>query len=108
MNYFAGEYQGIKLVACPETGFYSYGDQHGVRTVTLDENDLTDFESEVMMYNDVLDYEVSNSTIAKIGYGSYKSTFLPAVFGTVGGVLAVCIVIALIIIVAKKKKAKKQ
>lgn len=108
VNYFAGEYQGIKLVACPETGFYSYGDQHGVRTVTLDENDLTDFESEVMMYNDVLDYEVSNSTIAKIGYGSYKSTFLPAVFGTVGGVLAVCIVIAVIIIVAKKKKAKKQ
>lgn len=108
VNSFAGEYQGIKLVACPETGFYSYGDQHGVRTITLDESNLADFESEVIMYNDILDYEVSNSVKARIGYGSYKSTFLPAVFGTVGGVLAVCAVVAVIIIVAKKKKSANQ
>lgn len=106
-NDFAGEYQGIKLVACPETGFYSYGDQHGVRTITLDENDLTDFESEVIMYNDLLDYKVSNNKV-KMGYSAYKSTFLPTVFGTVGGVLAVCVVVAVIIVVAKKKKAKKK
>lgn len=106
-NNFAGEYQGIKLVACPETGFYSYGDQHGVRTITLDENDLTDFESEVIMYNDLLDYQVSNNKV-KMGYSAYKSTFLPTVFGTVGGVLAVCVVVAVMIVVAKKKKGKKQ
>ncbi len=106
-NDFAGEYQGIKLVACPETGFYSYGDQHGVRTITLDENDLTDFESEVIMYNDLLDYKVSNNKV-KMGYSAYKSTFLPTVFGTVGGVLAVCVVVAVIIVVAKNKKAKKK
>lgn len=107
-NDFAGEYQGIKLVACPETGFYSYGDVHGVRTVTLDENNLSDFESEVILYTDLLDYEVSNSYMVNYGYGAYKSTFLPTVFGVVGGVLAVCIVIAVVITVAKKKKANKK
>lgn len=105
-NTFVGEYQGIKLVACPETGFYSYGDVHGVRTVTLDENDLADFETEVIMYNDLLDYDVSNSYKVSYGYSAYKNTFLPTVFGTVGGIAAVCIVIAVVIVVAKKKKGK--
>lgn len=107
-NDFAGEYQGIKLVACPETGFYSYGGVHGVRTITLDEKDLSDFESEVILYTDLLDYEVSNSYKVDYGYSAYKSTFLPIVFGIVGGVVAVCAVLAIVIVIAKKKKGKKQ
>ena len=107
-NDFAGEYQGIKLVACPETGFYSYGGVHGVRTITLDEKDLSDFESEVILYTDLLDYEVSNSYKVDYGYSAYKSTFLPTVFGIVGGVVAVCAVLAIVIVIAKKKKGKKQ
>ena len=107
-NDFAGEYQGIKLVACPETGFYSYGSVHGVRTITLDEKDLSDFESEVILYTDLLDYEVSNSYKVDYGYSAYKSTFLPTVFGIVGGVVAVCAVLAIVIVIAKKKKGKKQ
>ena len=79
-----------------------------MRTVTLDENNLSDFESEVILYTDLLDYEVSNSYMVNYGYGAYKSTFLPTVFGVVGGVLAVCIVIAVVITVAKKKKANKK
>lgn len=105
-NDFAGEYRGIKLVACPETGFYSYGNIHGVRTVTLDENDLTDFESEVILYNDLLDYDISNSYKVNHGYSEYKNTFLPIVFGTVGGILAICAVIAVVIVIAKKKKGQ--
>ena len=107
-NDFAGEYQGIKLVACPETGFYSYGSVHGVRTITLDEKDLSDFESEVILYTDLLDYEVSNSYKADYGYSAYKSMFLPTVFGIVGGVVAVCAVLAIVIVIAKNKKGKKQ
>lgn len=107
-NDFAGEYQGIKLVACPETGFYSYGGVHGVRTITLDEKDLSDFESEVILYTDLLDYEVSNSYKVDYGYSAYKSIFLPTVFGIVGGVVAVCAVLAIVIVIAKKKKGKKQ
>lgn len=107
-NDFAGEYQGIKLVACPETGFYSYGGVHGVRTITLDEKDLSDFESEVILYTDLLDYEVSNSYKVDYGYSAYKSMFLPTVFGIVGGVVAVCAVLAIVIVIAKKKKGKKQ
>lgn len=105
-NDFAGEYKGIKICACPETGFYSYGDVHGVRTVTLDENDLTDFETEVILYNDLLDYDISNSYKSNHGYDEYKNTFLPILFGTIGAVILICIVIATVITVAVKKKGK--
>lgn len=107
-NDFAGEYKGIKLVAVPGAGFYSYGGHHGVRTITLDENNLTDFESEIILSDDLLDYDVSNFYIANHGYSEYKSVFLPAVFGTIGLVAVICVVVAAVIIIAKKKKGSKQ
>lgn len=103
-NDFAGEYQGIKLCACPETGFYSYGGVHGVRTITLDENNLTDFESEVILYNDLLDYDISNLYILNRGYAEYKNTFLPILFGTAGAVILICVITAAAVTAVKKKK----
>ena len=79
-----------------------------MRTITLDEKDLSDFESEVILYTDLLDYEVSNSYKVDYGYSAYKSMFLPTVFGIVGGVVAVCAVLAIVIVIAKNKKGKKQ
>lgn len=108
VNDFAGEYKGIKLVAVPGAGYYSYGNHHGVRTITLDENDLTDFESDIILSDELLDYEVSNFYIAQHGYYEYKTIFLPVVFGTIGLVAIVCIAIAGAVTVAKKKKDGKQ
>ena len=104
-NTFAGEYKGIKLVACPAAGFYSYGGVHGVRTVTLDENDLTDFESEVI-YSDELIGEVQNSFKADHGWAAYKSQFLPAVIGGSCGAAALIAAVIIIAVVIKKKKSK--
>lgn len=107
VNDYAGEYKGIKLVAVPGAGYYSYGNHHGVRTITLDENNLTDFESDIILADELLDYDVSNSYIAEHGYYEYKTVFLPAVFGTIGVVVAACIVIVAGVTIAKKKKYKK-
>ncbi len=79
-----------------------------MRTITLDENNLTDFESEIILSDDLLDYDVSNFYIANHGYSEYKSVFLPAVFGTIGLVAVICVVVAAVIIIAKKKKGSKQ
>lgn len=106
-NDFAGEYQGIKLVATPAAGFYSYGNNHGVRTITLYEDDLTDFESEVIYSSELLDYEISNRYKENHGYYEYKTVFLPAVFGTLGGVVVLGAAAAIIITVVKKRRKKK-
>ncbi|MGN1420982.1 MAG: metallophosphoesterase family protein [Eubacterium sp.] len=105
VNDFAGEYKGIKLVATPGVGFYSYGNYHGVRTVTLNEANLTDFESEVILFNDLVDYKVSNSYVANHGYYEYKNIFLPAV---IGGTVGIVVLVGLIVFITRMVKRKKK
>lgn len=104
VNDFAGEYKGIKMAAVPGVGFYSYGNHHGVRTVTLRESDLTDFDSKVLLFDDLVDYKSSNSYIANHGYYEYKNIFLPAVIGGSVGLVAVIGAAALVTCVIKKRK----
>ncbi len=106
VNDFAGEYKGIKLTAVPGVGFYSYGNHHGVRTVTLDESDLTDFDSEIILFDDLIDYKVSNSYKANHGYYEYKNIFLPAVIGGAAGLSVVAAAAVTIVRIIKKKKNK--
>lgn len=107
VNDFAGVYKGIKLVAAPAVGFYSYGNHHGVRTITLHESDLTDFESEILLFDDLVDYKISNVYKANHGYYEYKNIFLPAVLGSVGGLVVLVCAVAVIVKVVKKKKSNK-
>ena len=51
-NTFVCDCQGIKLCAVPSPSFYTYGNNRGVRVVTLHEDDLTRFDSKVIMFND--------------------------------------------------------
>ncbi|MGN1328547.1 MAG: metallophosphoesterase family protein [Eubacterium sp.] len=105
VNDFSGEYKGIKLIATPGAGFYSYGNHHGVRTVTLNESNLTDFDSEVLLFDDLVDYKISNSYIANHGYHEYKDIFLPAVIGgTVGAAALIGVLIFIIHMIKKRKK----
>lgn len=106
VNDFAGEYQGIKLVAAPGVGFYSYGNHHGVRTITLNEADLTDFESEILLFDDLVDYKVTNIYKANHGYYEYKHVFLPALFGSIAGLAAVGASAVLLGKAVKKRKRK--
>lgn len=104
VNDFAGEYKGIKLVAAPGVGFYSYGNHHGVRTITLDESDLTDFDSQILLFEDLLDYKVKNIYKANHGYYEYKTVFLPALAGGVAAVSLISAAAALTAKIIKKKK----
>lgn len=107
VNDFAGEYKGIKLLAAPGVGFYSYGNHHGVRTITLDESDLSDFSSEVMLYDDLVADKLSNKYIANHGYHEYKSIFLPAIIGGTAAILALGAAAIIIAKVIKKHKKNK-
>ena len=51
LNTYVVDYKGVKLCNTPGTGFASYdGVNAGVRTITLNENDLSTFETEVVTY----------------------------------------------------------
>lgn len=107
VNDFAGVYKGIKLIATPGTGYYSYGNNHGVRTITLDESDLTDFTSETFYYDDLVDSKVTNLYIKNHGYFEFKSVFLPCFFGAVGAVAVVAAGTAVIVKAVKKRRKGK-
>lgn len=69
-NTYEVEYQGIKLCNTPGVGFSSYnGENVGVRTITLYEDDLENFDTEVHSYFDYFDsdsarylYELNSDT----------------------------------------------
>lgn len=51
LNTYEVEYKGIKLCNTPGAGFASYnGIDNGVRTITLHEDDLTSFDTEIVTY----------------------------------------------------------
>ncbi len=106
-NDYLGELDGIKLCAVPAAGYYSYGWNHGVRTITLNENDLTDFETEILNADDILDYEVKPAYKNKHGYYEYKHIFLPAVIGGSAGIVALAAAVTGIVLFIKKKKKSK-
>ena len=52
-NDFVCDCNGIKLVNVPSPSYYTYGNNRGVRVVTLHEDDLTAFDSKVIHIKDV-------------------------------------------------------
>lgn len=103
-NDFAGVYKGIHLIATPAVTFYSYGNYRGVRTITLDENDLTTFTSEVLTYDDLVNKSVRNLYKKNHGYYEYRYRFLPIAGAAVGGIAALAAVGAGIITAIRKKR----
>lgn len=104
VNDFAGIYKGIHLVACPAVTFYSYGNHRGVRTVTLDESDLTKFNSEILSFDELTDLKVYNLYKKNHGYYEYRDIFLPCLFG---GVAAITVLTAGGILLGRYIKKRK-
>ncbi|MEE1321858.1 MAG: metallophosphoesterase [Acutalibacteraceae bacterium] len=94
-NDFSGEYKGIKLYQVPSAGFYSYGNCQGSRVVTLFENDIENYETCIMRYEDVSDFKIRNPFVKKHGLFEWLIRWRPIVWGTVG--LAALIVAASVI-----------
>lgn len=105
-NDYLGEIDGIKLCAVPAAGYYSYGQNHGARTITLDESDLSTFETELFHSDEILGYKVKPTYKANHGYYEYKNKFIPAVIGSAAGavVLACCAVVVAKIVKRHKRK----
>lgn len=106
-NDYLGKIDGISLCAVPATGYYSYGDNHGARTIILDENDLTTFESELFHTEDLIDYEVKPAYKANHGYYEYKNRFIPGIIGGAAGAVVLAAAVGGIITIIKKKKGLK-
>lgn len=101
-NDYLGTVDGIQLCAVPAAGYYSYGWNHGVRTITLDEKDLSTFETILYHAKDLLNYEVKPAYKAKHGYIEYRKRFIPAVAGSAVGAALIAGIITAVI----KKKRK--
>ena len=55
-NSFVVPYRGMDIVQTPTASFGSYGDiNRGARVITLNENDLTDYETDVIFFRDYYD-----------------------------------------------------
>ena len=60
LNDFDSVYEGIRLVYTPGAGFYSYGKRggHGVRIIELNENNLPDFTTRMVYFQDLSDQRI--------------------------------------------------
>lgn len=103
-NDYLGTLDGIQLCAVPATGYYSYGWNHGARTITLDENDLSTFETTLYHSDDLLDYEVKPTYKAKHGYIEYKNRFIPGISGAAAGIAVIAGIITAVVKIKKEKK----
>ena len=79
-----------------------------MRTIDLDESNLTTFQTQVIPADKLMDYTVKNPYIREHGYYEYKSVFSPALCGGIAGLAALTAVIIVLVKVIKKHKAKKQ
>ncbi len=57
-NSFVIPYKGMDIVNSPSSGFGSYGDMNrGARVITLDEKDLSTYETDVIFMRDFFDFD---------------------------------------------------
>lgn len=107
INTYTGELEGIKLMATPGVTFHAYGNNRGVRTITLNESNLNDFETEVLLFSDLVDYEVKNIFIREFGYETYRRKIIPAIIGISVGLVVIAAAVTVTVKVVKKKKSEK-
>lgn len=106
-NDYLGQVDGIWLCAVPAAGYYSYGWNHGVRTITLHENNLTDFDTEIIYADELLGYKVKPAYKDKHGYAEYKNKFIPGVIGGAAGAVVLAAAAGVVTAVIRKKKKSK-
>lgn len=80
VNDFVCDYEGIKLVNVPAASTYTYGNNRGVRLVTLKEDDLQNFETEVICFDSVCE-KIKNPLVRKFGREKYEYRILNAIKG---------------------------
>lgn len=97
VNDFSGKVREIWLTCCVGTGFYSYGNTHGMRTIELDENNLSCFKSDILYFEDLLNRKPRNPIVARHGYWEYKHRAIPAILGTVGVLVGLSVALKFVV-----------
>lgn len=97
INDFSCEYNGIKLHQVPSTGFYSYGNNQGSRIITLSENDLKTYKTEVLHCKDICNVGLRNPFVKKHGYHQWRIFRGPAVCALFA-VLAILLITGIILL----------
>lgn len=96
VNSFVGTYQGIDFIQSPGIGYSAYGDDsvRGVRVITLDENDTSTYETQVItnieLFGSKLNVTLYNTVLGSY-FGYLVSAFLfvfKSAFQFLGGVFA--------------------
>lgn len=72
-NDYLGRVDGIDLCAVPAAGYYSYGWNHGARSVTIHENSPEDYDTEILSEHSLLPYTVLPKYKQRHGYCEYKN-----------------------------------
>lgn len=105
VNSFAGEKDGIGLIACPGSTYYIYGapGAHGVRTVTLHEDTPTQWETQTLFYADLLGDGEPAGITATLGAYAYV---LAARIG-IPVLLALAALITGAVLLMRRRKRKK-
>lgn len=97
LNTFSVDYEGVKFCCAPCVGFSSYnGIDNGIRTITLYEDDLENFDTEVVTYLDYFDDNASKLlfTMNSDTSTSYEKTIatikypFAVIFRTIGSIFA--------------------
>lgn len=70
-NDFVCDCQGVKLCNVPSPSFYTYGNNRGVRVVTIHEDSPYDFDTKVIHYTDVMK-DKPNRLVMKWGIHKYE------------------------------------
>ena len=104
INDYSGKVDNILLTNTLGVTFYSYGNTHGVRTVELDENDLMNFTTKSIHFDELVNHKPMNFYVKNHGYYEYTHVFLPAIIGTAAGVALVSAGAVLIGKILKKKQ----
>ena len=104
INDFRGVYEGIELIYTPGVGFYSYGNgyQHGVRVMEFDVNDVENYGTRMIYYDDLINDPIPQELL-------YDGAFMRGdvyIYITLGCVLIFVITISVIYVVRKKRQRK--
>lgn len=72
-NDYLGRINGTDLCAVPAAGYFSYGWNHGARSITVYENSPKDYDTEILSESDLLPYSVLPKYKQRHGYAEYKN-----------------------------------
>ncbi len=84
VNDFDILHEGIRLLNSPSPSFYTYGNNRGVRTITIYEDRPEAFDTAVYHYDTEMTQRPLNPFVHRYGIATYRQQILPCLLGGIG------------------------